>query len=129
MMHLLIGQLRFSNPDMYTQLISSIVDSEIFKYYQEIYPFKTQSDIAEEAFVEEFSRLAIAKESELDKVPDNIKYELFYNAKRVLDTILMGETSVKDYENPTIFNKSLSELCQLVNSTLDVSDFKGTITL
>jgi len=43
-----------------------------------------------------------------------------YQAYRVLDSILMGETSIKDFSDIETFNSSLIELSKLVNSELDV---------
>ncbi len=55
-------------------------------------------------------------------------YDIFYNIKRTLDTILMGESSIKDFSDAEIFNSSLSGLCKKVNSELDVNNYSGTIT-
>ena len=38
---------------------------------------------------------------------DNIKYELHYNMKRLLDSALMGQYSVKSIDESKLYNMSL----------------------
>lgn len=129
MMHILMGSIRTSNPDLYFNITNSIIGTSIFEENKFKYPNRTINDTAEEIFIEQFAKLVSLKNDSLKDIPDNIKHELFYHAKRVLDTILMGESSIKDYADNTVFNSSLSELGALVNSTFDVNDFKGTISI
>lgn len=126
MMHILMGQIRKSDPDLYYSVVQQVSKSPIMNQYR--VPNRTESDIAEEAFVEEFARLATGLDTKLTELPDNIKYELMYNAKRVLDSILMGEVSVNSYSNPVIFNSSLSDMCELVNSKIDERSNLGTLS-
>lgn len=129
MMHILMGSLRSSNPDLYFQIANWVSTQEVFNYYKDAYPNRTMSDVAEEAFVGEFAKLVTSNNSSLQNFPNKIKYELFYNAKRVLDSILMGESSVRDYSDTSLFTKSLSALCKQVNSSIDVNKYMGTISL
>lgn len=129
MMHILMGSLRSSNPSLYFQITNWVASQEIFNQYKENYPNRTMSDVAEEAFVTEFAKLTVSKNSVLQNFPNKVKYELFYNAKRVLDSILMGETSIKDFQDGEVFNSSLSDLCKKVNSSLDVNHTIGSISL
>jgi ATP-dependent phosphoenolpyruvate carboxykinase len=41
-----------------------------------------------------------------------------YNTKRLLDSIFMGDFSVKTISNDRLFNMSLPEIAQLVNSNV-----------
>lgn len=129
MMHILMGGLRTNNPKLYFQIADWISKQEVFRNYQDLYPHRTMSDVAEEAFVGEFARLTVGKQSVLKNFSNRTKYELFYHAKRVLDSILMGESSIKDYSDTTIFNSSLRELCALVNSGIDVNKFPASVSL
>lgn len=129
MMHILMGSIRFSNPELYFSITNAVANSEIFEFYKEQNPNRTLSDVAEEAFIEEFAKLISNSPSNLPFLSNKIQYELQYHAKRVLDTILMGESSIKDYDNKKLFNNSLSSLANLVNSTIDVNNFKGTISI
>ena len=129
MMHILMGGLRQHNPEIYYSIVQSIIQQPFFKEYQDKYQNRTQSDIAEEAFVEEFAKLASFGTSNLQQLDDVTKYELFYNAKRVLDTLLMGENSTYNINDLKLFNSSLIELCSMVGSELDAAKFKGVIEL
>ena len=124
-----MGGLRQHNPEIYYSIVQSIIQQPFFKEYQDKYQNRTQSDIAEEAFVEEFAKLASFGTSNLQQLDDVTKYELFYNAKRVLDTILMGENSTYNINDLKLFNSSLIELCSMVGSELDAAKFKGVIEL
>lgn len=124
MMHILLGSVRTQNPDLYFQLVDTVSSLSIFNYYKDLYKFRTQGDVAEEAFVTEFSKLAAFGQSNLD-LDEATQYELLYNAKRVLDSILMGQSSIKGYSNAKIFNSSLMDLCKLTNSSLMGSDHFG----
>ena len=67
--------------------------------------------------------------SELSQLPDDMKYELFYNAYRVLDSILMGDGSTKGRPDIEVFNSSLIELAEMVGSKIDEVSFKGQLEL
>jgi hypothetical protein len=87
--------MKYSNREMYEQIISS---SENFNSYNEIsikYPNRTKSDINEEVFVTELAKYLTGRANDLSNLPDNLKHEIFYNVNRTLDTMLMGEVSVK----------------------------------
>lgn len=74
----------------------------------------------------EFSRelrdRIIDKSKKLQFLPTNMQYELMYNMKRTLDSILMGESSIKDINDDILFNSTLKSLARIVNSKIDVSD-------
>lgn len=82
----------------------------------------------EYTLIDESRKLLMLKDSVLYKLPDNIKYEIQYHSSRTLDSILMGESSIKDYPNNFVFNNSLLDLCTEVNSTLDVNNYIGKDT-
>lgn len=94
--------------DMIQLLIAPIQGTELYKKL-----VKDENDT--EALIEKISN-------------PYVDYDIVYNIKRTLDTILMGESSVKDFQDSEIFNSSLSELCKKVNSELDVNNHSGTIT-
>jgi hypothetical protein len=49
---------------------------------------------------------------------DNIKYELHYNIKRLLDSALMGQYSVKSLDESKLYNMSLKKLATIMQSML-----------
>lgn len=113
MMHILVGELKTNNSKLYYSLVDFVSNLDEFKAFSQQFVNRTQSDLAEEMFVEEVSKLMVGMKSSL---PNEVIYELMYTTKRILDSILMGECSVKDYNN--IFNKSLIQLGTMVNSQL-----------
>lgn len=124
MMHILMGQIRNSQPELYFDIVQKVAQSPIMESYMQ--ENRSMSDLAEEAFVSEFARLVSNMPTQL-KLDRNTKYELMYNAKRVLDSMLMGEVSVNSFNDQIVFNSSLSQLCSLVDSALDGKTNLGTL--
>ena len=119
MMHLLMSHLKSQNQNLYDSIVQSMIDSPVFEYYRQNYRNRAQLDVAEEAFVSEFAKLISQGESSLSDLPEPLIEDMFNNVKRALDTILMGEASVKGYTNDICFESSLRHLCWLVDSQLD----------
>lgn len=119
MMHLLMSHLKSQNQDLYYSIVQSMVDTPVFNQYRQNYPNRTQLDVAEEAFVGEFAKLVTLGESVLQELPETIVEEIFNNAKRALDVILMGQVSVKGYSNEICFESSLRQLSWIVDSKID----------
>ena len=118
MTHLLLGSIRFKNQELYQELVSM---ADRFPNFQQLVlenPNKTQLDVYEEVFVQEMSRYLSGLPSELDYLDDKIKYELHYNIKRLLDSALMGQYSVKSISDESLYNMSLKDLIKSVNSTI-----------
>jgi hypothetical protein len=87
--------MKSSNRRIYEQIISS---AENLNSYNEIsikYPNRTKTDIDEEVFVTELAKYLTGRSNELSNLPDALKHEIFYNINRTLDTMLMGDASVK----------------------------------
>lgn len=118
-LHLILGSIKFQNPKLYTDLVKVAAQFGNFNKIAKLYPNRTQSDLYEEVFVEEFGKYLVGN-SELNKLPENIQYEISYNVTRLLDSILMGDTSVRSL-NKNIYNMSLQDLVKAVNSRLMTS--------
>lgn len=124
-LHLLFGSMKYQNRSLYDQLVNS---SEQFDSYKDIsynYPNRTKGDINEEAFVTELAKYLTGQNSAINNLPDSAKYEIFYNINRILDSILMGDVSVKSVENPYQF--TLKTLANFVNSASMYSNFRGSM--
>ena len=129
MFHMFVGSLRFTNPQLYQSLIESV---ESFPNYERLisnYPGRTRNDINEEIFVTEVSKYLTGQPSNLAKMDSKTRYEISYNIKRMLDTILMGQDSVKTISDDRLFNLSLKQIAQEVNSAVMVNNFKGTVNV
>lgn len=128
-MHILVGSMRFSNPKIYQQIVDSIEQIPNFEMLASKYPNRTKNDVKEEIFVTEIAKFVIGEESILSNIPSNMLYEIMYNAKRLLDGILMGENSVGSVSTNRLFNMSLKELAKEMNSTIMTNNFTGTINI
>ena len=126
MMHLLIGSIRFTNPNLYQNLVSLASQLPNYSQLAKQYRNKSQNDINEEILVSEVAKYLSGMKSSIDKLDKKTNYEIEYNVKRVLDTILMGQDSVKTITNDRLYNMSLRQLAQEVNSTAFINQFKGT---
>lgn len=129
MMHLFVGSIRFQNPNLYKHLISL---SEQFPNYNKLareFSGRTRNDINEEIFVQEVSRYLVGLPSNISNIESKLQYEITYNIKRVLDTILMGEDSVKTLSNDRLFNLSLKEIAREIHSSVMTNNFHGTLNV
>ena len=118
MTHILLGSIRFKNPDLYKQLISVADQFSNFTTIAFQNPNRTQEDIYEEAFVQETAKYLAGYKSALNELDPNILYEIHYNIKRLLDTALMGQYSVNSYSDNDLYKMSLKELAKGVKSTI-----------
>ena len=116
MTHILLGSIRFKNPQLYQELISMAESFPGLQKFMRNYPNRTYSDILEEFFVEETAKYLAGVGSQINLLDNNIKYELHYNIKRLLDSALMGQYSVKSINDNTLYRTSLPELAKMVNS-------------
>lgn len=85
------------------------------------------NDILEEAFVTEMAKYLAGEKSIIEQLPQNVIYELHYNMKRLLDSVFMGQYSVKSIPNSQLYSLSLSELTTILNSNLLESNFSGSL--
>ena len=118
MTHILLGSIRFKNPQLYQELVSMAEQFPGLESYKLNNPNKVYSDVLEELFVEETSKYLSGLGSQLNMLDNNVLYELHYNIKRLLDSALMGQYSVKSINDSQLYKMSLPKLAKLVNSQL-----------
>lgn len=116
LMHILLGGLRFKNPQMYMQLTSVAENLENYEDLIQEFPTRTRSDINEEIFVREYARMLSGLSSDFEKLDPNIIYNLNYEMSRVLDTMLAGDNSVRVIPAQERFTKTFRELGEIVNA-------------
>ncbi len=129
MFHILVGSMRFENPELYQNLINSVENLYNYSILISQYPGRSRNDINEEIFITELAKYFSGLPSELINLDQKTMYELTYNIKRTLDTILMGEDSVKTISDERLYNMSLKEVIDEVNSTIATSNFHGFINI
>lgn len=129
LMHILVGSMRFTNPNLYQELVNSVEKFPNYKILSQDYINRSKNDMNEEIFVTEVSRYLLGLSSNISNFDLKILNEINYNVKRVLDSILMGQDSVKTITDDLLYTKSFKELAQVVNSTALNNQFKGFINV
>lgn len=127
MLHILLGSIRFTKPTLYFNLVNMVNNIPNKEKYLQKYLNRTNSDLNEELLVSEFSKYLSGLDSIYTNLPDNIKYEIEYNIKRVLDSMLSGEQSVKTLSDEHLFNSSMLELANLLGSETLNNKFQGSL--
>lgn len=127
--HILIGSMRFQNPTLYQNLINLSESLPDYQILAKQFPGRSRNDINEEILVTETSKYLTGQKSSISQLDKEIQYEISYNIHRVLDSILMGQDSVKTISNDQLFNMSLKQIAQNVNSTELNNNFFGTINV
>lgn len=124
MLHLLVGSIRFADPKLYTKLLESVINiPNAIDLAAQLHPDKTRNDAIEELFVSEISKKLIGLDSDLQLSNDQL-YEIKYNIKRTLDTILFGDYSTKIISDNNLLGMSLKEVAKKVNSSKMTNQFK-----
>lgn len=116
MMHMFLGAMRYTDPDFYIQTISVAQDFPMFDQRTLLYQNRTQMDLLEEVFVEEFGKFLAGEQSLISKLPKPVINKLLYNVNRNLDSVLMGNYSVQSFDQNVINNASLLQLAEMVES-------------
>lgn len=129
LMHILIGSMRFTNPLIYQELVNSVENFPNYQVLANKYNNRSRNDINEEIFVTETAKYLMGVPSNIDNFDQKLLNEINYNTKRVLDSILMGQDSVKTLTNDQLYTKSFKELAQAVNSSVLNNQFKGFINV
>lgn len=125
LMHILLGSMRFKNPELYSELVATVQELPNFDDIAINYPNRAQSDLFEEVFVDQFSKYLVGSNNYINTLSDDVLYQIHYNITRTLDTILMGDNSVQALDNYTLYNSSLREIAELVNSSTMVNKSHG----
>lgn len=125
LLHILFGSTKFQNRELYEQLVSQATEFSSYQDIAQSYPNRTQNDLNEEVFITELAKHLVGYQSDIDVLPDNIKYEIGYNINRMLDTILMGDASVNCIPKTQLYGLSLKNIAKMVNSASMNTDYSG----
>ena len=126
LLHLLFGSMKYQNRALYDQLVGQAEQFDSYNTISQNYPNRTKGDINEEVFVTELAKYLTGQNNAISNLDQSIQNEIIYNVNRTLDTVLMGENSVKCVENPYIMN--LKTLARLVNSSTMISEKRGSLS-
>ena len=117
MLHIFLGGMRFTNPNTYINLIKKVSEFKSAKRLAEFYPNRTQNDLLEEVFVTEMANLLTGKPTELNSLSKKEISTIMYEIRRNLDTMLMGNRSVKNLNIKELTESTILELAGKVQST------------
>lgn len=127
LMHLLLGSIKFTNPDLYYSLTS--LSSKFTNYEKLIRTFKnrTNSDINEELFITEFSRYVTGQDSVFQELSEDVLHEISYNVNRLLDSVFMGTYSAKEIDSKKLYAMDMKSLASRLNSAALNNEFYGKL--
>lgn len=127
--HIFVGSMRFTNPELYQNLINTVEQLENYEALTQRFINRSRNDINEEIFITELAQYLAGMPSELQKLNEKQTYELTYNIKRTLDSVLMGTDSVRTISDDRLYNMSFKDLIREVNSSLATCNFGGFVNL
>ena len=127
MTHMILGSVKYQNPQLYNELVSISEQLPMYNELSKNYQGRTRSDLNEEIFVTEFAIFISGKQSIIEQLPEFIQEEILYNIKRLLDSMLMGDISVKSVPTDQLLKMSFPEIAELVNSNVFENLSRGTL--
>lgn len=127
MLHMFFGSMRFTNPELYYQTVQMATQFPSFEFTAKFYKNRTMGDLCEEVFITEFAKYLTGQENDIPNLPKEVQHEIFYNTKRLLDIILMGDYSVKEINDREIYSYTLRDLSKFANSHFGKNSFKGSL--
>ena len=128
LMHLFMGGIRFENPKLYQDLLNIVLQDENIRYKMNQFRHRTEMDRAEEVLVEELGKFFAGRESTLSSMSNAQKYELDYNIRRLLDSILNGDFSNKIIDGNVLYKSTLEKVARIVNSREIFNNMTGTMS-
>lgn len=119
MMHMLLGELRFNDTELYNGIVGSLADTEGFRMARTGYLYDyAERDAMEEYFVTQAARRMAGMRSDIDRMPLKVRSKVDYDIKRMVDTLLMGTNTAKLLDMNELGAESILSLCQLLGSTI-----------
>lgn len=123
LMHMFLGTVKYTDPRLYYNILESLSSFENFDIklneLKRTYKNRTDSDLREELFVDEFSRYLIGDQETLfKKATDKQIFDLFRQINRNIDSLLDGEFSIKSINPEEAYSKSINELTEALDSKL-----------
>lgn len=110
MLHIFLGAMRYTNPVAYQKIIESVARFSSVEQIAKLYPNRTTGDLLEEVLVTEMADMLTGKPSELNYLPVKDLNLMMYEIQRNLDTMLMGNISVKSFGVEELANSTILEL-------------------
>lgn len=129
MMHLILGEMKFNDPEMYKNMVSQAKDFPAWGFMRGTYLYDmAMEDALEEVFVQEAARYICGMESSISRMKLSERSKLEYNITRMLDTLVFGVKSVRTEGFYSLSGKSLLDLCDMMGSAISKMRDKGDLT-
>lgn len=116
MMHLLVGSMRFSNPEVYQNLIDSVENFDLYPQLLREFENKSRNDAKEEIFITQLAKYLAGMDSVINSLTEEQLYEINYNVRRILDSMLMGDFSSKVIDD--LYHQKFSDVVKFTNSDI-----------
>lgn len=127
MLHLIFGSIKYSDPELYYNLVDQAEQFSSYNRTAKLYPNRTRGDLNEEIFITELSKYLSGKQSDLNNLDDKVMHDISYNMYRLLDSALMGGVSTKVIPEPVLYNLTLKEVANIVNSAVAENHNGGSL--
>lgn len=116
LMHLFLGGVRFIDPKLYFDTIQILQKDPNIQVKLDEFVNRSDSDALEEVFVEEYAKYLTGENNFISMLPEDIRYDLNYNIRRMLDTMFMGDFSNKIIPDNILPGLSMFKIGKVVNS-------------
>ena len=119
LMHMLLGELKYNDSELYYNIISIIADTEGYRATRRglLWSY-AEGDAREEYFVSNAALFLSGMQSDIDNLSEPIKDKIRYNIVRMMDTAFMGANSARILDFDTIGNMSVQEVCKRLGSVI-----------
>lgn len=118
LLHIFLGAMRYSAPELYFSLVQSMEQLPTLPTISTQYKNRTHGDILEEVFVTEYAKYLSGQKSAIDRLSKEMQSEINYSVRRNLDSVLMGNYSVRSLSDKQIMAETLSSLSEKVESNI-----------
>lgn len=108
--HIIIGSLRFLDTNLYSQLLDTVRSLPNYQLLIQQYNGRTENDINEEIFVTEFGKYLSGQQSEFNSFSDQQLDLVLYHVKRVIDSMINGQYTVKNLPTLQVLQSNLLQL-------------------
>lgn len=135
MLHLIFGSVKYQNRLLYDNLMQLAFSQDMARGFNQFIndqrklgDNRTMGDLAEEFMVTQLARYFTnpASGSWINNLSSDMKYQVMYNMNRLLDSVFMGDVSVKAVTN--LYKYSFKDIARLVNSSILTNKYQGSLT-
>lgn len=125
LMHLLLGQLKVSDPNRYREMLNTVNDFDEYNQLREVYPELTQNDYSEEVLVHVLTNQLLGKIYDSEKqIQDSTNKNKLDLKKLVSEVFKVDQNLLRDYSDSELLNTNLKTLLIDNNSSI-LNDLLG----